>query len=233
MNINISENNRTIKKNEPSFKTIIPIVTHPHHAVTHFMRSPRPLLISFIFLGFILLLTSLQLPSILSGTQDALQTSSLTEHLTPEEYTSLTQLTPLRRTFASALLTFFSFASVVFQGFIVYLLFALARFPGLYREYFTATIIVSFYDTLLPILLSLLFPFVSFSALNLSTLPGLPPMVTAFLQPIDLFTVLSLVILGIGISTYANQSKLKTGKILCYYLLIRTLFFGSINLFFF
>jgi hypothetical protein len=201
--------------------------------VAQSLETPRIATAGLIFLLIALLLTTLLIPSIMSGSQDALQSSSLAEHLSPEDLSSLTSLTPLRRTFAAATMTFFYFWTIVFQAFFVYLSFALARYPGLYREYFSGVLTASWYDILLPMLLSLLFPFIEFSALNPAALfPNLPVLARAFLLPLDLFTLISLLILGKGISLYAKAPPGKTYRILAIYLLARTLFWGALNLFF-
>lgn len=180
-----------------------------------------------------LILSTWLMPTIMSGSQDALQTTSLAEHLSPEEYSNLTTLTPARRIFASVTMTFFYFWTIVFQAFFIYLVFALARYPGLYREYFSAVLTASWFDILLPMLLSLALPFIEFSAFNPATLfPDLPRLALSFLQPLDLFTLLSLLILGMGISLFAKTSALKTLRLLAVYLLARTLFWGALNLFF-
>ncbi len=233
MNTKQNTDNNTTEPSMAFWRNVAQLAVHPPRAVTRLMTSPKPILLSLLFIACTLTLTLILLPSMMSGTDDLLQSSSLVEHLTPEEYSAMTQLTPVRRAFASILITFFSFWTVAFQGFFLYLFFALARYPGLYREYITAVLAISFYDTILPMFLSLLLPFIPQSALNLSFLPGLPPVLAAFLQPNDIFTLLSLIFLGIGISGYAKRPLITSWLILALYLLARTLFFGSINLFFY
>lgn len=209
------------------------IALSPVKAVCRFMKSPSPLLLSVTFVFIAAVLSSLLLPSIISGTQDTLQSSGLTEHLTPEEMASITRLSPLRRAFGSVLMASISYFSVLFQGFFIYLFFAVAHYPGYYREYLSACLVISFYDTILPMFLSLVFPFIPFAALNLAAvLPKTSPLLLAFLQPTDLFFFISLLLLGAGTIRFSNQKPSKTWKVLLYYLIARTLFFGSLNLFF-
>ena len=209
------------------------IVTSPVNAVYVFMKSPRPAFLSSLFISASIVLLSFLLPTLLNGSKDVLQTSSLSEHLTPEEYSSIMSLSPIKRAFGASLFSFFSYLSILVQGFIVYLFFAIARYPGLYKEYFSACLVVSFYDTIFPMILSLIFPFIPFSSLNLASLfPNLNPMAQAFLQPLDLFVVFSLVILSAGTARFANTKTGRTTKIMFFYLIIRTIFFGSLNLFF-
>ena len=209
------------------------LVRHPILAVSQSMKAPRPLLLALFFLTLSLCLTFLILPSLMSGTEDLLQTANMGDHISADELTAITQLTPLRRTFAATLFTFFSIWSVIIQAFLLYLFFTLAKYPGLYREYFSACLTISFYDTILPMLLSLIIPSVPFSSLHLAQIfPSLPPLLSAFLQPIVLFSLVSLFVLGFGIIQYSEQPRFKTWKVIFVYIMIRTLFFGAVNLFF-
>jgi hypothetical protein len=209
------------------------LFAHPHRAIASSMVSPRPLLFSLIFILICLAFSNMLMPTIMSGSHDSLQSTSLSEHLSPEEYSNLTSLTPARRIFASVTMTFFYYWAIVFQAFFVYTIFALARYPGLYREYFSAVLTASWLDVLVPMLLSLTLPFIEVSALNPAMLfQNLPKLALAFLQPLDLFSLLSLAALGAGISLFAKMSLKKTFCLLTVYLVARTLFWGALNLFF-
>lgn len=228
-----NEPNNQMAPNIKIWDILTGIIVHPVQAVTMLMKSPKPVSLSLIFIFLTFIFSSLLLPTILKKSQEELQTSELIEQLTPEQYSEFTKLTPLRRGFASALLTLTSFWSVVFQGFVIYLYFSIARYPGLYREYFNAVLAISFIDTLLPMIVTFFIPFFAADKINLaSLLSGLKNPWFAYLQSIDVFTLIALLILAAGIANYANAPKKRTIKIITFYLVVRTLFFGSINLFF-
>jgi len=160
----------------------------------------------------------------------------MAEQLPDDQLASLTQPTLIKKSLVSIFKLFFFLLRLIIGAFFIYLFFGIGGAKGVFVNFFSITINASIIGSVIPellnfalILLKTTGPIITNLTLLFPSLPS-ESWTYAILSQIDFFYLWFLVVIALGIASYAKLSKLKSFSTAILFFLFRSTIFVLLSI---